>query len=95
MQQGWKISSDAAAFVAEIAVSASSLEVDYFRMTREFFTNTTNEERVQLLDVLFAVAAADGEVSLAETEEIRRIAGGLKLTHKQFINAKLAASRGA
>jgi uncharacterized tellurite resistance protein B-like protein len=95
MQQGWKISSDAAAFVAEIAVSASSLEVDYFRMTREFFTNTTNEERVQLLDVLFAVAAADGEVSLAETEEIRRIAGGLKLTHKQFINAKLAASRAA
>jgi len=93
MQKGWKISSDAAAFVAEVAVSASSLEVDYFRMTREFFTNTTNEERVQLLDVLFAVAAADGEISLTETEEIRRIASGLKLTHRQFINAKLAASR--
>jgi uncharacterized tellurite resistance protein B-like protein len=93
MRQGWKISSDAAAFVAEIAVSASSLEVDYFRMTREYFTCTTHEERVQLLDILFAVAAADGEISLAETEEIRRIAGGLKLTHKQFINAKLAASK--
>lgn len=93
MQKGWKISSDAAAFVAEVAVSASSLEVDYFRMTREFFTNTTPEERAQLLDVLFAVAAADGEISLTETEEIRKIAGGLKLTHRQFINAKLAASR--
>jgi uncharacterized tellurite resistance protein B-like protein len=92
MRQGWKISADAAAFVAEVAVSASSLEVDYFRMTREFFTCTTNDERVQLLDILFAVAAADGEISLAETEEIRRIASGLKLTHKQFINAKLAAS---
>lgn len=92
MRRGWKISSDAAAFVAEVAVSAASLEVDYFRMTREYFTCTTREERVQLLDILFAVAAADGEVSLAETEEIRRISGGLKLTHKQFINAKLAAS---
>ena len=93
MQQGWDITSDAAAFVAEVAVSEAALEVDYFRLTREFYACTTAEERAQILDVLFAVAAADGEISFAETEEIRRIASGFKLSHKQFINAKLKASR--
>ena len=93
MQQGWDISSDAAAFVAEVAVSEAALEVDYFRLTREFYACTTAEERAQILDVLFAVAAADGEISFGETEEIRRIASGFKLSHKQFINAKLKASR--
>jgi uncharacterized tellurite resistance protein B-like protein len=93
LQGEWKISPDAAAFVAEVAVSEAALEVDYFRLTREFFTCTTHEERQGLLDVLFAVASADGELSFAETEEIRRIASGLKLSHKQFINAKLKATR--
>ncbi len=93
MQQGWSISPEGAAFVAEVAVSEAALEVDYFRLTREFFACTSAEERARLLDVLFAVAAADGEVSFAETEEIRRISSGLKLSHKQFINAKLKATR--
>jgi len=93
MQHGWNITPDAAALVAEVALSEVSLEVDYFRLTREFFTFTTQEDRIQLLDVLFAVAAADGGISSAETAEIRTISNGLKLTHKQFINAKLKASR--
>ncbi|MGD8815272.1 MAG: TerB family tellurite resistance protein [Anaerolineales bacterium] len=87
--QGWNLTPDAAAFVAEVAVSGVSAEVDNFRLTREFFTCTTPKERLQLIHVLFAVAAADGDLTFAETEEIRTIAIGFKLTHKQFINAKL------
>ncbi len=93
MRQGWKISPDVAAFVTEAAISKAALEVDYFRMTREFYACTTADERAQVLDVLFAVATADGEISFDETEEIRRIASGFKLTHRQFINAKLKALR--
>ncbi len=92
MQQGWDISPEAAAFVAEVAASEAAREVDYFRLTREFFACTSADERARLLDVLFAVAAADGDVTFTETEEIRRIASGLKLSHRQFINAKLKAS---
>ncbi|MGB2911413.1 MAG: TerB family tellurite resistance protein, partial [Anaerolineales bacterium] len=50
---------------------------------------TTAEQRVRFLDVLFAVADGDGRVSYEETEEIRLIAKMLKLTHRQFIDAKL------
>jgi len=75
--------------VAEIAFSELAKGMDYYRLSREFFKLTTEEERVRFLDVLFAVAAGDGGVSYLETEEIRAIANVQKLTHKQFIDAKL------
>ncbi len=89
LQNHWGLDRKAAAFVVEIAVSEVSLNLDYFRLTREFFETTTKQKRVGFVDVLFAVAAADGMVSHSETEEIRLIARQLKLTHKEFINAKL------
>ena len=93
LQAGWDITPEAAAFVAEVAVSEASAELDFFRLTRQFFTSTTEVERVRFLDVLFAVADADGRVSYDEIEEIRRIARSLNLTHKQFIGAKLKIPR--
>ena len=93
LQSGWDITPEAAAFVAEVAVSAVSADLDYFRLTRQFSTSTTEVERVRFLDVLFAVADADGRVSHDEIEEIRRIARSLNLTHKQFIDAKLKIPR--
>ena len=85
----WGISQDEAAFVTEVAVSEVGPDMDYYRLTREFFTSTTEEERSQFLNVLFSVANADGFVSSKEIEEIRAIANSLRLTHKQFIDAKL------
>ena len=41
----------------------------------------------------FAVAGADGYVSYEETEEIRTISKMLKLTYRQFIDAKLKVPR--
>jgi uncharacterized tellurite resistance protein B-like protein len=93
LQAGWDIAREAAAFVAEVAVSEISADLDYFRLTRQFSTSTTEDERVRFLDVLFAVADADGQVSHDEIEEIRRIAKSLNLTHKQFIGAKLKIPR--
>jgi len=93
LQAGWDITREAAAFVAEVAVSKVSADLDYFRLTRQFSTSTTEDERVRFLDVLFAVADADGHVSHDEIEEIRRIAKSLNLTHKQFIGAKLKIPR--
>ena len=89
LQTGWSITRAAAAFVAEVAVSDVVSGMDYFRLSRQFFEATTPEERVSFLNVLFAVADADGRVSYEEIEEIRSIALSLKLNHRQFINAKV------
>ena len=89
LQAGWNITREAAALVVEIAVSEVSADLDYFRLTREFFSSTTEDERARFLDVLFSVAAADGQITHVENEEIRRIALSSNLTHQQFIDAKL------
>lgn len=93
LKQNWQLSAEAAAVVAEVAISAVAENMDYYRMAREFFTCTNEEERVRFLDVLFAVADGDGQVSHEEIEQIRSIARHLKLTHKQFIDAKLKIPR--
>jgi uncharacterized tellurite resistance protein B-like protein len=93
LQENWNCTQEQAALVAEVAVSAVAEDMDFYRMAREFFSCTSEEERVQFLDVLFAVADGDGQVSTPETEGIRRIAMNLKLTHRQFIDAKLKIPR--
>lgn len=89
IQKHWGLSDVEAALVAEVAVSEISKELDYYRLSRGFFEKTTEQERVHFLDALFMVANGDGYVSNLETEEIRTISKVLKLTHKQFIDAKL------
>jgi uncharacterized tellurite resistance protein B-like protein len=85
----WEVSPQLAAFVAEVAVSAVDETYDIFRMMRELMDSTNDEERRKLLDVLFAVAGADGQISYDETEEIRKISRGINLTHKDFIDSKM------
>jgi uncharacterized tellurite resistance protein B-like protein len=93
LQTGWSLPREAAAFVAEVAISEVSADLDYYRLTRGFFDNTTMGERIGFIDVMFSVAAADGFVTHAEIEEIRNISNSLKMTHKQFIDAKLKIPR--
>lgn len=90
---GWDVDPQAAEFVAEVAIDEISPEMDYYRLTRSFFEQTSEAERIRFLDVLFAVAAADGFVSSPEIEEIRALSLGFKLPHKTFIEAKVKVAR--
>ncbi len=85
----WGSSQVEAAVVVEMAASEVSKGLDYYRLTRQFFEATTEDQRLAFLDALFAVAAGDGQASFDEIEEIRTIAYGLLLSHQQFIDAKL------
>jgi len=89
----WQIGDEEAAVVSEVAISEISKDLDYYRLSREFFESTSEEQRICFLDVLYAVADGDGRVSFKEIEEIRTIANMLKLTHRQFIDAKLKIPR--
>jgi uncharacterized tellurite resistance protein B-like protein len=89
LQKYWGSSQDEAAIIVEMAASEVCKGLDYYRLTREFFDVTTENERVRFLDALFAVGAGDGQASFEEIEEIRTIANGLLLSHQQFIDAKL------
>lgn len=89
LQSAWDVTSAQAQFVAEVAVSEVGPDMDYYRLTRQFFEATDEAQRSEFLKVLFSVADADGKVSHEEIEEIRAISNSLRLTHKRFIEAKL------
>lgn len=89
LEAAWELTPDQAGFVAEVAISEVGPDMDYYRLSREFFEATDEQHRAEFLKVLFTVADADGAVSHEEIEEIRAISSSLRLTHKRFIEAKL------
>jgi uncharacterized tellurite resistance protein B-like protein len=86
----WTLSAEAAEFVAEVALGAVDRTYDTARMMSALAAEASVEERRRILTAAFAVAAADGDISLVEHEEIRLMSRGLNLTHQDFIQAKLA-----
>ena len=63
--------------------------LDRYHLIQEYAGDTGLAERTELLDLLFAIAGADGALTHAELEELRAISSALHLSHKQYINAKL------
>jgi uncharacterized tellurite resistance protein B-like protein len=78
---------DEADLVVEIARSQVRLlgGTENYVVTREFKNLATRVERAQLLECLFAVAAADGTVAPAESAEILAIAEELGFTRAEAI----------
>jgi uncharacterized tellurite resistance protein B-like protein len=60
-----------------------------FLVTHEFRRIATREEKLALLDCLFAVAAAEDGISTTEDNEIRQIVNELGLSHPDFIAVRL------
>jgi uncharacterized tellurite resistance protein B-like protein len=74
LETTWGLSQEAAVFVMQCAIADVSRDFDYLRMTREFTELTTAAERNKLLELLFVIANADGEVSNEELLEITYLA---------------------
>ncbi len=86
------LSEEHAILVVQIAKSQATLfgGTENFLVTEEFNRLATQEQKLSLLNCLFAVAAADESISDVEEREIRLIVNELQLTHANFIDARLA-----
>lgn len=62
---------------------------DNFLVTREFNKTATREQKLALLECLFAVSAAEDLVSTVEENEIRQISAELMLPHSDYIAVRL------
>lgn len=89
----WALDEKGASFVAEVALASIHDTYDVTRIMGSLADSSEEAERCQILSALFAVAAADGEISFDEHEEIRVISRGLRLSHEDFIAAKLKVIR--
>jgi uncharacterized tellurite resistance protein B-like protein len=80
-----------AILVVQIAKSQATLfgGTENFLVTQEFNKMASQEQKLSLLQCLFAVSAADQSISNVEDREIREITNELQLTHQDFINARL------
>jgi uncharacterized tellurite resistance protein B-like protein len=76
-----------AIIVVQIAKTQNKLfgATEDFLVTREFNKIATHEQKLALLDCLFAVAAAENLISMEEDNEIREIARELQFDHRDFI----------
>lgn len=86
---------DQALLVVEIAKSQNRLfgGTENYLVTREFAAMAGTEEKLELLDGLFAVSAADDSISVVEEEHVRRVAAELGLSHRQYVEARARYSQ--
>ena len=80
-----KLSEDEAVLAVEIAKSQARVlgGTENYVVTREFRRISSPTQRSQLLECLYAVAAADGAISSIESQEIRSIAEELGFTRDE------------
>lgn len=81
-----------AVLVVEIAKTQNRLfgSTEDYLVTREFNNFARREQKVALLHCLFAVAAADENISTTEDNEIHQIAAELKIEHPDLIAIRSA-----
>jgi uncharacterized tellurite resistance protein B-like protein len=80
------VTADQAALIVRIARAAGhSRGTDDYLIAREFERVATRDEKLALLDCLFAIAAADSPILTVEDNEVRRVASELKLEHADYI----------
>jgi len=86
------LSEEQAILAVQIAKTQAILfgGTENFLVTDEFNQIATQEQKLSLLNCLFAVASADESISSVEEREIRLIVNELQLTHADFIDARLA-----
>jgi uncharacterized tellurite resistance protein B-like protein len=76
--------------VVQIAKTQNQLfgSTENYLVTREFERMATREQKLALLDCLFAVAAADENITSEEDNVVKQIASELKLSHDEYITAR-------
>jgi uncharacterized tellurite resistance protein B-like protein len=76
--------------VVQMAKTQNQLfgSTENYLVTREFERIATREQKLALLECLFAVTAADDVITSAEDNVVKQISSELKLSHSEYIAAR-------
>ncbi len=78
-------------------LKASNLEleqsIDLWRFARLINQNYTTEEKTRIIEMVWHIAYADGDLNKHEDYLMHKMAKLLRLSHKQLIDAKLKAKQ--
>ena len=83
------VDAEQAALIVRVARQAGhSRGTDDYLIPREFERVASRDEKLKLLDCLFAIAAVDASIQTVEDNEVRRVASELKLEHADYIEVR-------
>jgi len=89
LTQQFQLSSDEVQEVIKHALALCENATDFYQFTSKINENYRLEQRIKMLDLLWKVAYADGELASIEEHIIRKIADLLHLRHSEYIETKL------
>ncbi|MEY1662114.1 TerB family tellurite resistance protein [Isoalcanivorax beigongshangi] len=77
-----------AASAAQRGAELAEQEVDYFRLVQVLRDHWSAEQRAELVDAMWQIAAADGELSRDEEAVVRKVADLLYVSHSRMLRGR-------
>jgi uncharacterized tellurite resistance protein B-like protein len=93
LERRFGLEADAAAELARRAKGDAEESVELYRMTRDLKNALDHDERVELMQMLWQVAYADGELHEYEANLMRRVAGLIYISDRESAEARKRALR--
>lgn len=93
LKKYFNLSDEDVAQLTEQAGKSLDEAIDYFQFSKQINAQCSAKQRIEIIELLWRLAYADGELDPQEEYVIRRVASLLYVTHEDFIAAKLAATK--
>ncbi len=82
---------DKLAILYEVVEEQAKGGFDFHEVVTELNNQISYNDRVKLIDCFFAIAAADGDISQKESDQIRLITKAMYIPHQLFKEGKVKA----
>ncbi len=95
VREKFELGAEEAARLIDLAEAEMKQATDYFQFTSLVNRHFTQQQKQQVIELMWRVAYADRELSAHENHLMRKIAELLHVTHGDYIAAKLRAQEAA
>lgn len=95
LQRRFSLGEDEVARLLELAEDSAKTATDFHAFTSALNERLDHEQKVQVVEAMWAVAYADGQLTAHENHVLWRVADLLHLPHGAYIHAKLRAKAAA
>jgi uncharacterized tellurite resistance protein B-like protein len=95
LRRKFTLTEEELAGLVELAEEKARTANDFFAFTSTLNDRFSQEQKVRMVEFMWQVAYADGDLTADENHLISKVAGLLHVTHGEYIAAKLHARQAA
>jgi uncharacterized tellurite resistance protein B-like protein len=95
VRRHFDVSADEAAALVDLAEEEVRQASDYYQFTSLVNRTFSPEQKIRVVETMWAAAYADGELSAHENHVMRKVADLLYIAHAEYIAAKMRAKDAA